>query len=88
MYQVRNNFRNNYQQTNVLCPLCERDEDTQEHLFKCRNIQEALLNDDSQQLLVYEDIFSNDTDTLLNVARKLKKIVDVREQAEDSRTTK
>ena len=32
MYNVRNNFRNNYKLSNIKCPMCETEDDTQEHL--------------------------------------------------------
>ena len=37
-YMVKNNFRNNYRNTNINCPLCEESEDTQEHMFQCSKI--------------------------------------------------
>ena len=67
MYNVRNNFRNKYVNTNILCPLCTSDVDTQEHLLKCTSITPN-----------YEDIFSHDNEILLNIARNLKVVVEVR----------
>ncbi len=70
---VKNNFRNNYRNTNILCPLCELEDDTQEHLFECvklRHIPSEECN--------YEDIFSDNNNVLLNVTINLKKIVEWR----------
>ena len=78
MYQVRNNFRNNYKEEDILCPICKDSNDTQEHLFDCVTIK-AALSDDSQQQSQYIDLFTNDTDNLINVAKKLKKIVATRD---------
>ena len=80
MYNVRNNFRNNYVLSNILCPMCEETDDTQEHLFQCRKIRELLPLEVFNQGFSYEDIFANDCDTLLGVARLLKQIVNIREQ--------
>ena len=77
MYNVRNNFRNKYQNSNILCPLCTVEKDTQEHLLKCTSIQKNL---NTTINLQYEDIFSNDNDTLLNIAKSLKKIIELREE--------
>ena len=57
MFDVRNNFRNNYACTS--CPLCGVKEDTQEHLLNCVIIkrQYATRNE-------YTDIFSNDCNVL------------------------
>ena len=34
-YLVKINFRNNYKNTDTLCPLCEENEDSQKHIFEC-----------------------------------------------------
>ena len=82
MYSVRNNFRNNYKQSNIMCPLCEAQKDSQSHLFECTAILQRLQNKPSSK---YEDIFSLDNDTLLNVSKELKIFVTVREELlEDS----
>ena len=78
MFNVRNNFRNNYKQTNTLCPLCEVEEDSQQHLFHCSVIH----NQTQRPTTAYEDIFSIDSDTLLMVAKDLKGIVAAREELE------
>ena len=44
MFNVRNNFRNQYRSTNLQCPLCETSEDSQEHLFECPKIRQCLMN--------------------------------------------
>ena len=72
-FLVKNNFRNNYKNTNILCPLCEMEDDTQEHLFQCEKL---ICN--TAVGCTYEDIFSDNNDVLLNVAVKLKKIVEWR----------
>ena len=38
MFNVKNNFRNKYKQSNIRCPLCNDNDDTQEHLFNCKTI--------------------------------------------------
>ena len=75
-FLVKNNFRNNYRNTNILCPLCEEEDDTQEHLFECKKLVDVTDNG-----CVYEDIFSKNNEVLLNVAINLKKIVECRKNA-------
>ena len=72
---VKNNFRNNYKNTNISCPLCHKTDDTQEHLFVC----EMLMHRDTSDECVYEQIFSQDNEELLKVAQELKEIVELRE---------
>ena len=73
MFGVRNNFRNMY--SCILCPLCGKEDDTQQHLVNCEVIQcyEPITFD-------YEDIFSDDSETLVTVANKLARLVELREE--------
>ena len=76
---MKNNFRNNYKLSNTICPMCEAEDDTQEHLFRCQKIMELLPHNTFNQGISYEDIFENDCDTLFEVAKLLKEIVKIRE---------
>ena len=82
MFNVRNNFRNHYK-TNLLCPLCREKEDSQEHLLECRTILRKLNCGDCR----YEDIFSDDADKLLKIARLFKNVIEIREEEESSMDT-
>ena len=64
----------------MLCPLCKIDNDTQEHLFNCTHIRDALQNN---KKYTYNDIFTNDTNKLLNIAAILKKIIKTREKLQE-----
>ena len=77
MYLVKNNFRSNYVNTDTLCPVCKVEEDTQQHLFKCEKIMD---NVDENKNCVYEDIFSEDPEKLLNVGFALKDLIEIREK--------
>ena len=86
MFHVRNNFRNNYNKNDLLCPLCKMEEDTQEHLFKCEFIKSKYNNknnDNVYEQVKYDDIFASETSTLLNVGIFLKKIVQIRKDLEE-----
>ena len=75
-YLVKNNFRNNYRNTNIACPLCEVNEDTQEHIFRCYKLRKGY---SGELNCCYEDIFSGDCDTLLKVATALRELTQIRE---------
>ena len=74
-YLVKNNFRNNYRNTNIHCPLCDLDDDNQEHLLRCCKIAEVY-NTDHQFSM--DDIFSNNSDSVYAIATALKKIDQIR----------
>ena len=80
MFNVRNNFRNQYRQTNILCPLCKVFEDSQQHLFSCAVLHESIPTINT----VYDDIFSSDSNILLKVAKELKTIVAARVEMESN----
>ena len=62
-----------------MCPVCHECEDSQEHLFECVPVTQMV----DQHECKYEDIFSNDTNTLLKVSKVLKQIVKAREKFEE-----
>ena len=76
-YLVKNNFRNNYRNTNINCPLCGVHDDKQEHIFECHNI---LLEYSKHMRCRADDIYSNDVDVLYDVAVTLKELVSIRER--------
>ena len=75
-YMVKNNFRNNYRNTNTLCPLCHEQEDDQGHLFECKKIKELYQD---QVHCSIDDIYSSDEDVLYQTARTLKELVTIRD---------
>ena len=76
-FMVKNNFRNNYKNTNITCPLCESNEDTQEHLFKCFKIRQQYKR---PLRCTHEDIYSEDSDTMFQVATTLRELTQIRQQ--------
>ena len=75
-FLVKNNFRNNYVNTNILCPLCETCEDNQGHVFQCVKILEKA---DQEIDCDIDDIFCEDEEKLFTVATTLKRLVNIRE---------
>ena len=75
-YAVKNNFRNNYINTNLTCPLCQQQQDDQQHIFECITIRQQ---HNKTIIHSHDDIYSEDTDTLLSVAREIQQLVKLRE---------
>ena len=75
-YMVKNNFRNNYRNTNTLCPLCEEHEDDQNHLFQCEKIKSVYSKPINCEM---DDIFSDDENLLYVTACTIKELVEIRD---------
>ena len=73
-YLVKNNFRNNYANTNTMCPLCDKYEDTQQHVLQCQKVLEIT----GKHKCKYEDIYSEDLDILYKVTCLLKQADEAR----------
>ena len=73
---VKNNFRNNYINTNTLCPLCEEHEDDQNHLFQCEKIKSVYTKPINCKI---DDIFSDDENLLYSTACTIKELVEIRD---------
>ena len=72
-YLVKNNFRNNYRNTDLLCPICGEEDDSQEYIFSCEPIRNIYLASHK-----CEDIYSSNANTLLGVAKDLKNLAEAR----------
>ena len=55
MYSVKNNFKNQYQ-NNYLCDLCKIEDETQEHLLKCKVLQHFIPELKTTNI-IYMDMF-------------------------------
>ena len=75
-YLVKINFRNNYKNTDTLCPLCEKNEDSQKHIFECDVIKESY---EKEIQCSQEDVFTNDKEKLFLVTKTLMDITNIRE---------
>ena len=73
---VKNNFWNNYKNTDILCPLCEKYDDSQEHLFECEKIKEFCCAEVEFRM---EDLFTDDTERLYSATKTLIEMVKVRD---------
>ena len=70
MLDVRNNFKGQYTHTDTLCPLGCLDEDTQQHLLVCDELNET--HSVVSEVPVYEHLFCDTLEKKLNIARILK----------------
>ena len=77
MYSVKCNFKNNFNH-NYICDLCKVEEDSQEHLLKCKVLQHFVPEIQISNVR-YEDIFGN-TEEIIEASKLLKKVCKEREE--------
>ena len=65
-----------YKNTDILCPLCEKYDDSQEHLFECEKIKEFCCAEVEFRM---EDLFTDDTERLYSATKTLIEMVKVRD---------
>ena len=80
-FMVKNNFRNNYRNTNTLCPLCEEHNDDQDHLLQCCKI---LAEYKRKITCKMDDIYSNNESILFTAAQTINDLVEIRNSLLDS----
>ena len=80
MFECKNNFRKKYKDS--LCPLCLKEDDTQEHLFKCDVLHDTTPEED----LPYDDIFSKDEDKLYKIILYIQDLISKRDLTIQRRT--
>ena len=77
MADVKGNYKNGNE--SFMCPLCEQEDDYQEHLLVCTKIIEENLNIRNVSAL-YMDLFGEDVDKIRNVCGWLKEAMDIRNE--------
>ena len=77
MTEVKENFKNKH--TNLLCPICQKDGDSQSHLMECSELSVGL-NLMSYQSIKYEDIFSKSLKKQENATRLFESLFNVRKK--------
>ena len=77
MLNVMNNFKKSADDDIYLCPLCESDEDSQEHLLKCEII-------DNVANVKYDDIFSQNINKQKIAVEALQKAMNQRKEILDN----
>ena len=77
MVNVKVNYREKH--TNLLCPCCKMEDDSQEHLLSCSEIKEDSIL--VRSVPAYQDLFGSNVEEQVNLARILKKRFEQRKRA-------
>ena len=76
MVDLKANFRNKYGDN--ICPCCQDNEDTQEHLLHCEMLQEK--SSLVETLPIYQDLFCENMGKQVRICRTIKKKFEIRKQ--------
>ena len=70
MLEVRSNYKGQYTDSDILCPLCGKDEDNQPHLLVCEELpeQDALVTHTPE----YSQLFGDSLDEMNQISRILE----------------
>ena len=89
--ECRKNFKNSYKENDLLCPLCEMECDSQQHMLRCSVLSKHLLsNNVSNDQIEYEDIFRScrkqkEVTTLFKELIEIRKLI-IEESKDDPST--
>ena len=79
------NFKYQYKEDELLCPLCANHQDTQENFLVCEKLKESFQsNEICLQEVKYDDIFSKDLKKQKCITNVYMKLVELREKLLDT----
>ena len=68
MLDIKSNYQGKY--SNLNCPICDSQQDTQQHLLQCQKLKEE--NEIVKQMPDYDDLFGANLDSQLMINRIIK----------------
>ena len=84
MVECKDNFKNRYKDADLLCPLCLKYDDTQQHMLDCKVLGERM---DSKKVtnnkVVYTDIFEKNHLKQKEVTETFKELIELRDQIKE-----
>ena len=78
MTGLKENYKNKY--SNIICPICKKDGDTQSHLMVWSELASEL-NFLSDELIEYVDMFSGNLKKQANTTKLFEKLYEVRKSS-------
>ena len=79
MVECKDNFKNRYKDTDLLCPLCLVANDTQQHMLECNVLGERVKTKKvTRNKVVYKDIFDDDHMKQKDVTEIFMELLDIR----------
>ena len=78
MINVKENFKSMYQNQNLLCKLCQNENETQYHLLECEKLIEMCSELYNDEIVNSNDIFG-DLPKQIRAAKLYEKVLEVRE---------
>ena len=79
------NFRNKYIQTHTRCPICDMENDDQQHILTCNVIQKYHKSQDiTKESVKYEDLFSENINKQKAITALYVQLFDIRSKLQNS----
>ena len=70
MLDVKCNYKGKYIHSNILCPVCKKEEDTQAHILECADLN--VENQIVTETIDYDKLFSDKLNDKISVAKVIK----------------
>ena len=77
------NFKNKFKETDTLCPLCSREEDTQQHMMVCTELVKNLKSEKLAKGKIQYDHIYKDEKKQMEVTELFKELIEVRNKLEE-----
>ena len=86
--ECRANFKQKYIHSNILCTLCQLENEDQQHILQCSIILREYNSDEvAQSSVKYDDIFSEDVHKQKEVTSLFLKLFEIRKKLNEDKTS-
>ena len=83
LVEYKANFKSIYKDTDILCPFCKKEDDSQQHMLECEVIKHHFKSTEiSQYKIVYDDIFK-DIKKQKGITALFRELLDIRRKLKD-----
>ena len=88
LYEIQENFKQKYVNTNLLCPLCKDENESQQHILKCRVLLSKFETTNvTKENVTYEDLFSPDVHKQKVITMMFIELFELRKKLQENRNS-
>ena len=86
--ECKENFKQKYVNTNLLCPLCKDENESQQHILKCRVLLSKFETTNlTKENVTYEDLFSPDVHKQKVITMMFIELFELRKKLQENRNS-